>query len=531
MSHQHQIEPSHTHPLRLSLLAGAISLSLASMASTPTHAATIDVINGGCTLEDAITSANDDSATLSCGAGSGDDTIVLQNSSVHSFALSNNSTDGSNALPSITSVITIQGNDATIKRDSIASATDFRLFHVAAGGDLTLDSVTVSGGVASGINARSNSGGALFNRGSVTLNNSTLSGNSASNDGGGFYNASAHTGTFAVTLSNSTLSGNSAGLRGGGLFNKSSSVTLNNSTLSGNSADKSGGGVYNSLSILILNNSTLSENSATYGGGSFSVMSAVMLNNSTLSKNNASKSGGGISNNSSGVTLNNSTLSGNTAGINGGGLYSLSNGIATLNSSTLSGNSAHNGAGLWTISSNVTLSNSTLSGNSATNKGGGGYIINSDATLSNSTLSANSATANGGGGLFNSGSTVTLSNSILANSIGSQDCSQSGGTVTADSSNIIKDDGCATSALAVDPLLGPLADNGGSTQTHALLAGSPAIDAGNSAICAAAPVNGKDQRDIPRPQGASCDIGAYEWEKSSFFIIPLPGKKTVIFGL
>jgi hypothetical protein len=61
-----------------------------------------------------------------------------------------------------------------------------------------------------------------------------------------------------------------------------------------------------------------------------------------------------------------------------------------------------------------------------------------------------------------------------------------------------------------DPLLGPLQNNGGPTKTHALLPGSPAIDAGNDAVCAADPVNGLDQRGVARPQGASCDIGAYE---------------------
>src|SRR5205814_2005 len=58
--------------------------------------------------------------------------------------------------------------------------------------------------------------------------------------------------------------------------------------------------------------------------------------------------------------------------------------------------------------------------------------------------------------------------------------------------------------------LGPLADNGGPTLTHALLLGSAAIDAGDDAVCAADPVSGVDQRGVIRPQGAHCDIGAYE---------------------
>jgi hypothetical protein len=132
--------------------------------------------------------------------------------------------------------------------------------------------------------------------------------------------------------------------------------------------------------------------------------------------------------------------------------------------------------------------------------------------------------------LFNLESNVTLSNSIVANSPGGGDCVTSS-TVTADSFNIIEDNSCNTSALAIDPKLSPLMDNGGPTKTHALLAGSGAIDAGDDGICSNAPVNGKDQRGITRPQGAACDIGAYEVEDAGFFVIPIPGGKSAIFGL
>jgi hypothetical protein len=163
MSHQHSIESGRSHPLRYPLLAGAISLSLASLFPAPAHAGTINVTAGGCTLIDAITSANTDTTTVtgSCIAGSGDDTIVLQSSSIHPYTVSNNSVHGFNALPSITSVITIQGNGATIKRDS-GSVTDFRLFVVEPTGGLTLDDVTLSGGVASA-NSLGSMGVAILN--------------------------------------------------------------------------------------------------------------------------------------------------------------------------------------------------------------------------------------------------------------------------------------------------------------------------------------------------------------------------------
>ncbi|MEW5939264.1 MAG: choice-of-anchor Q domain-containing protein, partial [Chloroflexota bacterium] len=88
------------------------------------------------------------------------------------------------------------------------------------------------------------------------------------------------------------------------------------------------------------------------------------------------------------------------------------------------------------------------------------------------------------------------------------DC-YSGGTIGTNTNNLVENGSCSA-ALSGDPLLGPLANNGGPTQTHAVLAGSIAIDAGEDGICAAAPVNNLDQRGVTRPQGAHCDIGAYE---------------------
>ena len=169
------------------------------------------------------------------------------------------------------------------------------------------------------------------------------------------------------------------------------------------------------------------------------------------------------------------------------------------------------------IAGNVmTLTNSTIAGNSAANPGGG-IAVNTTATLVNVTVSGNSGTPSNGG-IWAIGA-VTLSNSVVANSTGG-DCAISGGSVSARHS-LIEDGSCGVSAgsngnLNGDPNLGPLADNGcvfpgagGCVQTQALLAGSPAIDAADLAVCAAAPVSGVDQRGFVR--GAACDMGAYEF--------------------
>ena len=91
------------------------------------------------------------------------------------------------------------------------------------------------------------------------------------------------------------------------------------------------------------------------------------------------------------------------------------------------------------------------------------------------------------------------------------------GTIGTDTNNLA-DDGTCGSATNGNPNLGPLANNGGPTPTHALLEGSDAIDTADAGICAASPVDGEDQRGVSRPQGGGCDIGAYEKDLSYLFL-------------
>ncbi len=175
------------------------------------------------------------------------------------------------------------------------------------------------------------------------------------------------------------------------------------------------------------------------------------------------------------MTVSNSTFSGNSAsGFGGGGIYNLGDTTVIVSNSTFDSNSAQTGGGIANYRT-VTVSNSTFSGNSA---------------------------ANGGGGIYNSdsgGAVTTLKNTIVANSPTGGNCS---GAITDGGGNLSYPDATCP-GINGDPVLGPLQNNGGPTQTMALLPGSAAIDAANDAICAAAPVNNRDQRGITRPQGAA----------------------------
>ncbi len=245
----------------------------------------------------------------------------------------------------------------------------------------------------------------------------------------------------------------------------------------------------------------------------------VTVSNSTFS-GNGGDFGGAISNgDANGVgtlTVTNSTFFGNSASI-GGGIDNFS-GTVTVTNSTFFGNNAIAGGGAivnWGTLSTLTVTNSTFAGNSA---GFGSAIVNDSGTLNvtNSIFFGNSGTS--GGGISNSGTLALakLINTILADNIGGN-CD---GAITDGGHNL--DDGttCAFSTANgslsnTDPKLNPagLKDNGGPTQTIALLAGSPAINAGDQTVCATAPINNLDQRGYVRPGTGytNCSIGAYEF--------------------
>jgi CSLREA domain-containing protein len=286
----------------------------------------------------------------------------------------------------------------------------------------------------------------------------------------------------------------------------------------GYAATTHGAGINNSGNLTIIN-SIVSNNIAAQGagGGIYSVGVLTILNSSitnNAANNTSGANGGGIYNGGS-LTLNNSTVSNNTAYLHGGGIFSgnpdWGNSLNILNS-TIANNSINgNGGGIWHGYGEAVIVNSTIFGNTAAGRGGGVYNSNYRINLLNDTISGNSATISGGG-LFNQSTlsdAVKFSNSLIANSVLGGDCVVSANKIAMNINNLVEDAACSAS-FSGDPNLDILANNGGSTQTMALLEGSTAIDAGDAVTCANSAVGNLDQRGVSRLQGVACDIGAYE---------------------
>ncbi len=312
-------------------------------------------------------------------------------------------------------------------------------------------------------------------------------------------------------INNLIITGGHTSFCGGGLFSDfGSTMVVNNSTITNSTADNGGGVCARGVSAT-LTNVTISGNSAAQGGGVFvEGNTTVTINSSVIAGNTVSNGGGGIFVNggspSSGILhLNNSTVSSNGAAFDGGGLKN--GGTSFITASTLSGNTSSDGAGLFN-GSQLTVTNGTVSGNTASGSGGGLYS-DASSTFYNVTFSGNSASS-GGGGIYRNSGGFTMVNSIIANSGGGSDCA---GTAPTFGYTLVEDGSCGVTSgsggnLTGDPNLGPLADNGGGTLTHALLTGSIAINAGDNSNVPGGVTT--DQTGAARIQDTTVDMGAVE---------------------
>jgi CSLREA domain-containing protein len=277
-----------------------------------------------------------------------------------------------------------------------------------------------------------------------------------------------------------------------------------------------GGGIFNDQSTLTLNNMVLSQNDS-FGGGSavLSYIATTRISNSLIIGNNSNSGAAGIYQNVGTLIVENTTFSNNHSEGTGAGIF-VRGGEVRISGSTFVNNSTpYNGAGIDFYGESLVIANSTFFGNVAGMGGGAGIYSSGNALVVNSTFS-NNRNLDGfqGSAIFFLDGNFTLKNSIIADNIAARSCT---GGVTDGGNNLqYPDDTCVDTIPVANPLLDPLASNGGPTQTMALQPGSPAIDAGNNATCGAAPVNNVDQRGSVRPVDGNgdgnpvCDIGAYE---------------------
>jgi CSLREA domain-containing protein len=248
-------------------------------------------------------------------------------------------------------------------------------------------------------------------------------------------------------------------------------------------------------------------------GGGIVSDGPLTLKRVKITSNHTSGSGGGGIYSFSALTMTDSIVSANTSTGIGGGIVISTNAAVNLTNVTISENTATGSSGGIHIQGNptVNLTNVTISGNTASDAGGL-LVSTGTITILNSTITNNHKTSGTAGGIVFYNNTLNIKNTIVAGNDGDE-CN---GSINSQGYNLSSDATCSFTKPgdhpSTNPLLGPLANNGGPTQTHALLTGSPAIDAGTNTGCPST-----DQRGVTRPidgdavVGAICDIGAYEF--------------------
>lgn len=381
-----------------------------------------------------------------------------------------NPTQGATGLPLITTEVIIHGNHATfLKGGSDPSPANSFRYLLVNGGALSIDSLNlVNGGWADAI-LDCDSPGTCGNGGAIYADDANLS------------------------ISNSVFSGNAA-LRGGAIFlSTDSALSINNTTFEGNFAE-TGGAIHNYSSIAvtdcIFRSNTVDLPGGGSRGGAFYNQGDLTIEASTLDGNLA-RNGGGAIYNSAYLTITNTSITNNWSS----GTSGISNhAVLTMTNSTVSNN--HSG---MTPSFGMSLPTAAISSPEG--------ILE----IHSSTISENSGS---GPGLSASrAGSVTITNSIIANNQGGS-CWVLADIQTEGTANLDSDETCVGFTYHNDPYLGPLANNGGPTLTHALLFNSPAVDS------ALGDCPDADQRGVTRPDGDACDLGAYEYSLLSMGGLP-----------
>ncbi len=367
-------------------------------------------------------------------------------------------------------------------------------------------------------NTAANDGGGLYVYGSAvpSITGGVFQNNRAIRDGGGFYTIGG-----AVITGTSFIS-NTAGRTGGGAMIYWGFARINGGLFERNMSIVDAGGGIRSVRELTITGTQFISNAAGTAGGAVYDNTAVTITMATLNGNQAGGSGGALWYRDNG-TIVDTEMTGNTAGTAGGALQMQGNLI--LIACTLAWNRAPVGGAIHNMGLRMVISNSTISSNHAITGGAisqeiyAGYM---QTLIVNSTIVSNSADMASSSGIRVQSGIMTVTNSILANAGGNNVQLVTGGVFTSAGHNVVN--GVITRALSsdllnTDPLVGPLRmapGNGRAPLMHALLPGSPAIDAGDGSACPPA-----DQRGIDRPLIDGCDIGAYE---SRGFVVNAQGE-------
>ncbi|SFF59478.1 PKD domain-containing protein [Thermoflexibacter ruber] len=477
-------------------------LLLVIFLSPSSYAATFNVPAGDVkALINAILSANtnkDASNTINLARNSVYELTQPYGTDVSSFNIKH----GNIGLPLFKDgkTIIINGNGSVIRRTT--SSVSFRIISLDIYSKVTIENLTIENGLTSG------AGGGIYKvtGGELSLSNVKFINNEAGERGGGLYIGSRNN----AIIKNCEFLNNKCVIKGGGIYNVLSDLEINNTKFIGNSGtsnEMEGGGLF--------------VDGARSDGGRSGKISIVKC---VFSSNKANVSSGGLQlflyNNNEGIIdqcdISNNTLLGNGKNSSfGGGVYlsggttgsnTTNNVIVRITNSIIDNNtSVSQGGGLWFARIRIEIENSTITNN----KGATGGISAGSSVLSlkNCTIANNVSTTSTGG--ITSSTSVSASNCIFFNNIGVGGKHHFGSTGTLiDLGNNIQfksgeaDKYMPNTVRTVNPLLLPLADNGGPTRTMALQKGSPAIDAGNNCT----PTDQRGQKRVGK-----CDIGAFEY--------------------
>ena len=528
----------------LAALGGAGTANAASFTVTKTT----DSSDGACTaalcsLRDAVVAADKagGSSTITLPAGSYKLTIPTSGTP---FDPSRGDLDIDNGAK-----VTINGAGRT--STTVDADDNDRAFTVQAGAGLSLAGLTIANGqpqtdvgIGCGI-----CGGGIWNQGALALSGVTITASNGNDAGGAIYSRAGS--TVSVTdsaftfdsselggailtsakstrIAGSTFSANVAFRQGGAIQTQAGAVNINSSTFSGNVSGSSAGAIEElSNSKMTVDDSSFVNNSSTSVAGAIDDVDTptTSVTNSRFVGNTAESSGaldvlaaGGK------VTLSGDEFDDNNAAVNAvGAVFQIDS--FTVSNSSFVGNHGGFGAVFQLSNGAISMTNVTMTHNSSSGIGGA-LLFNAaeplPVSLTNVTIADNSAAPGGGGGITDASQMMTGSgatgvhNTIIADNTGGDCGVWSPGSrrvpAAVDAGFNLDSDGTCfkgdakTDKVGVDPLLGAPADNGGSVLTDALMPGSPAIDGGSNTGCPAT-----DARGITRPQGASCDIGAYEF--------------------